>query len=323
MQEERGELFVYNSGAKIYLKDRSDVWLIYHPTDSGDLLKSSLMHKVCIIASLKASVVSKNMLFFDSLSIPPLIIRSDAINDEENAKEILESALELRSNGVALFAQNDILELLSSPQDKGNFLEFIRYCDECISKVITGQVLAGNSTLNGTQALGKVHEKIMQGISEHDSLLLGESVQNLIELTLSLNFSNPAPFSFGFDSNTEIDEKTQSEVYLNLTGMGYEIPIEHLEKTFKIKGLKKLDPTPNLNHTLSLEANQTKHSLPLDKFKLPLPTILESLINESSSFEEVQEKILERFNAAEIEALEEELMKYLTNATIKGALNEA
>lgn len=327
IQEEKRELFIYNAGEKIYLKDRNDVWVIFHPTDSGELLKSSLMHKVCVIASLKASVISKNMIFFDSLSIPPLIIKSEALSDEESAKEILESALELRSNGVALFAQNDIVELLNGNVDKGSFLDFIRYCDECISKVITGQVLAGNSTLNGTQALGKVHESIMRGIQEHDAMLLGESVTEFLSLALSLNFSNPANFSFSFDINTEVDEKTQSEVYLNLTSMGYEIPIEHLEKTFKIKGLKKAEPAHNLNHTLlnSLEANQTRanHALPLDKLKLPAPAILDSLIGESESFEEVQEKIYERFSGKELEALEEELMKYLANAQIKGALNEA
>lgn len=324
IQEEKGELFIYNAGEKIYLKDRNDVWVIYHPTDSGELLKSSLMHKICVIASLKASVISKNMIFFDSLSIPPLIIKSEAMSDEESAKEILESALELRSNGVALFAQNDIVELLGGNVDKGSFLEFIRYCDECISKVITGQVLAGNSTLNGTQALGKVHENIMRGIQEHDAMLLGESVFALMELTLSLNFTSVANFTFGFDINTEIDEKTQSEVYLNLAGMGYEIPIEHLEKTFKIKGLKKAE-TKEPNHSLSpnLEANKLRPSLPLDKLKLPAPAILDSLISESESFEEVYEKILEGFSAKVLEALEEELMKYLANAQIKGAFNEA
>lgn len=317
IEEEKGELFITNSGEKIYLKDRSDVWVIYHPTDSGELLKSSLMHKICVIASLKASVISKNMIFFDSLSIPPLIIKSEAMSEQE-------SALELRSNGVALFAQNDIVELLNGNVDKGSFLDFIRYCDECISKVITGQVLAGNSTLNGTQALGKVHESIMRQIQEHYAMLLGESMMSLIELALNLNFSNVANFSFGFDINTEVDEKTQSEVYLNLTSMGYEIPIEHLEKTFKIKGLKKAEPK-ELNHSLSsnLEANKLTLPLPLDKLKLPAPTILDSLINECESFEEVYEKILLSYRGEALSSLEEELMRYLANAEIKGVLNEA
>ena len=325
IQEEKGDLFILNSGEKIYLKDRSDVWVIYHPTDSGELLKSSLMHKICVIASLKASVISKNMIFFDSLSIPPLIIKSEAMNNEESAKEILESALELRSNGVALFAQNDVVDLLNGNVDKGSFLEFIRYCDECISKVITGQVLAGNSVGNGTQALGKVHEQIRRQIQEHDAMLLGESVFALMELTLSLNFSSVANFSFGFDINTEVDEKTQSEVYLNLTSMGYEIPIEHLERTFKIKGLKKSIPASSLNRLSpsNLETNKRKLPIPLDKLKLPTPQVLASLITESESLEEVYEKILASYKGEALEELEEELMRYLATAQIKGALNEA
>lgn len=328
-EDHNKELFIINESKRIYLKDRDDIWLIFHPTDSGELLKSSLMHKICTIASLKASVIAKNMIFFDSLSIPPLIIKSEAISDEESAKEILESALDLRSNGVALFAQNDIIELLSGNVDKGSFLEFIRYTDECISKVITGQVLAGNSVLNGTQALGEVHESILRGIQEHDAMLLQESIMELLALALNLNFSKVANFSFTFDINTEIDEKTQSEVYLNLTSMGYEIPIEHLERTFKIKGLKKAEPrefehSPFNNHShLNIETNKRSLPIPLDKLKLPAPTILDSLIRESESFEEVYEKILSSYKGEAFIKLEEELMNYLANAQIKGALNEA
>lgn len=294
--------------------------VIFHPTDSGGILKSSLMHKVCIISTLKAQVISKNMVFFDSLAIPPLIIKSEAISEEASSKEILESALDLRSNGVALFAQNDIIELLNGNVDKGSFLEFIRYCDESISKVITGQVLAGNSVNNGTQALGNIHEKIARLTCEHDAMLLGESITSFLALSLGLNFKEITNFEFSFDINTEKDEKTQSEVYLNLTSMGYEIPTEHLEKTFKIKGLKK-SSTNNLQEN-TLELNANLKSLPLDKLKIPAPSILSSLIAESESIEEVYEKILRSCGGESLIELEEELMKYLANAQIKGVLNE-
>lgn len=108
-----------------------------------------------------------------------------------------------------------------------------------ISKVISGQVLAGNAVQNGTQALGNVHEEVRSSVGEMDTLLLSVSANKLLNEVLKLNFANPAPFNFTFDTNKEVDEAYLAGVYSTLSTMGYEIPVEFLAKTFKIDGLKK------------------------------------------------------------------------------------
>ena len=136
------------------------------------------------------------MNFFDSLSVPPLVIKSDSVGDEKQSDAIIEAAVNLRANGVGLFSKEDVVELLNGNVDKATFLEFIKYCDDCIAKSITGQVLAGNSQMNGTQALGKIHNEVRQDILRFDAMLISASLYELIKETLSLNFSNVKPFKF-------------------------------------------------------------------------------------------------------------------------------
>ncbi len=91
------------------------------------------MNKIVSLASLKHVTITRYMQYLDSFAVPPLIIKSDALNSKETSDLLLKSALNLRSNGVGLFSLNDILEVLNGNVDKGTFLEFIRYCDECLS----------------------------------------------------------------------------------------------------------------------------------------------------------------------------------------------
>lgn len=229
--------YISQGSEKIYLDDER-VWAYLHPTDSGNFIEQSLMYKVVCIAALKHITISRYMNYLDTLSVPPLIIKSDAASEKEMSELLFKCALDLRSNGVGLFGRDDDVAVLNGGVDKETFLSFVRYCDESISKVITGQVLAGNSVQNGTQALGMVHQNIQKEAMEFDATLLSAGVQNVLERTLALNFALPKPFIFELDTNSEKDEKLQAETYATLAGMGVEVPIEHLEKIFKINGLK-------------------------------------------------------------------------------------
>lgn len=317
--------YVSQGGTKIYLKDNVDIWTHYHPTDTGNIIEQSLIYKIISIAALKHISLMKYMTYLDSFAIPPIIIKSDNVMSEEDSKAILKSALALRSNSVGIFGANDIVEVINGNVDKGTFLEFIRYCDESISKLITGQVLSSNSTKNGTQALGNIHNEMQKNATEFDALLLSESVHSLLKRVLELNFASPAPFSFEIDTNTEKDEKIQADTYLILSQMGVKIPIEHLEKTFKISHLSYMDTL----RTPSLSLNKTKDSLSTnegDKIDIALQDVnpksdfnLVAFLQDCKSYDEALEKITHSFKGEELELKEQELMRLFLNGALFGA----
>lgn len=336
--------YIEQIGNKIYLHEANeDIYTIYHPSDAGNLLESSLMNKIISLASLKHIALQRYMSYLDSFSVPPLIIKSEATNTEETSKLILQSALNLRSNGVGLFAKDDILEVLNGNVDKGTFLDFVRYCDECISKVITSQVLAGNSVQNGTQALGSVHEGITKNVLEFDAGLLAENITPLLSKMLEYNFASIAPFYFEIDTNTEKDEKLQAEVYNLLSNMGVKIPLNHLENTFKIEGLEYkqtqdfmqepqydgnklqanaikdiLHKNASKEYKKPIQLPQTKLDKELDKIAIKSNFDIEEFVKDCGSFEEASNKIFEAFNGDELLLHEEELYSYMLHSELLG-----
>lgn len=342
-------LYISMGSSQVFLDEREDVWVHFHPTDSGELIQQGLFYKVISIASLKYIALSKYMNYLDSLSIPPLVVKTEDINSEKDVEKMMEMLFNLRSNSVGIFDKNSVFELLNGNVDKGTFLDFIRYCDEAISKIITGQVLAGNSTQNGTQALGNIHDKIRKNTEEYDAALLSESIRGLLEKALRFNFATPAPFSFEMDTNTEADENEQMDVFVKLKQIGVDVPIEHLEQTFKIKGLKRSENIDNSyggygnkgledlalnsrndNQKGALEKTLKTYALdkPLSDLEikdksLQAPTedtrskVLE-IVKKSESFESAYNEILRTFEGAMIEMAEDILFELIGNAALKG-----
>lgn len=354
--DEKTKPYISQGSEKIYLDDER-VWAYLHPTDSGNFIEQSLIYKVVCIAALKHIAISRYMNYLDTLSVPPLIIKSDAASEKEMSELLFKCALDLRSNGVGLFARDDDIAVLNGSVDKETFLSFVRYCDECISKVITGQVLAGNSVQNGTQALGTVHNAIQKEVMEFDATLLSAGVQSVLERALALNFATPKPFIFELDTNSEKDEKLQADTYAVLSNMGVEVPIEHLEKTFKINGLKYRENlgfgfgsnAGGLNfqraqefakNAQSLEKNAQQNaqsqrllnkanSLFADEFDRFFAEFkeqnadfdfekFESIFENASSFENAEKALIKAFNKSELEKIEQILMNLAQNTQILG-----
>lgn len=353
--DEKTKPYISQGSEKIYLDDER-VWAYLHPTDSGNFIEQSLIYKVVCIAALKHIAISRYMNYLDTLSVPPLIIKSDAASEKEMSELLFKCALDLRSNGVGLFARDDDIAVLNGSVDKETFLSFVRYCDECISKVITGQVLAGNSVQNGTQALGTVHNAIQKEVMEFDATLLSAGVQSVLERALALNFATPKPFIFELDTNSEKDEKLQADTYAVLSNMGVEVPIEHLEKTFKINGLKYRENlgfgfgsnAGGLNfqraqefakNAQSLEKNAQNdtakrllnkaNTLYGDEFERFFAEFkeqnanfdfekFESIFENASSFENAEKALIKAFDKSELEKIEQILMNLAQNAQILG-----
>lgn len=284
--------------------------------------------------------------------MPPLIIKSDAASEKEMSELLFKCALDLRSNGVGLFGCDDDIAVLNGSVDKETFLSFVRYCDECISKVITGQVLAGNSVQNGTQALGAVHNAIQKEVMEFDATLLSAGVQSVLERALALNFATPKPFIFELDTNSEKDEKLQADTYAVLSNMGVEVPIEHLEKTFKINGLKykenygfgfglnlqgaqefaknaqslEKNAKPNAQSQRLLNKANSLYADEFDRFFAEFKEQnadfdfekFESIFENSSSFKNAEKALIKAFDKSELEKIEQILMNLAQNAQILG-----
>lgn len=325
--DEDERLFIKNGSDKLFVDECKDIFLHLHPSDSGTFIEQALFYNVVNIAVLKQLAMSKNISYLDNLSVPPIIAKTDNASDTKQIEELLEQLSQLRSASVGIFSKEDALELLNSSISTSTFTEFLRYCDEAISKLISGQVLAGNSVQNGTQALGTIHEEVRNNVGEMDTLFLAKSVQKILENTLKLNFAFTCDFEFVFDTNKEIDEQYLSSVYTAITNMGYEIPVEFIAKTFKIEGLKKKEPSFNEDlafNSLVLEKNQKmtqniieKNAKAQDEVSDEIYEKIKQFWQECNSYEELEERIFKEYPNLSFDKLKENLDKKITQASIQ------
>lgn len=337
-----------NEYSKIYFDSVDDLSLVkfYYNYNSKSFLNRSLSAKLLYYSVLKHSVITLNLEYLDKNAIPPIILKTDNLDDEKMVQDLMTMLQMLKSNAFGVF--NKDVEIDTLKQDsESKFLELIAYCDKKQNELILGGNLTGSSEKVGSQALGTVHENRLKEIIKSDAKKISKFVTNYLLKLCELNFSYAPVFDFIIDvvddENVEAlktkaeTQEIKSKTIQNLTNIGYKIPIEYIEKEFDIKGIKfeSFANTKEPNHIL--EANKVK-KLPVDHIDMALNqkavidkqkidekdinTILEKLINESNSYEEVYSKILDLYSDIELNSLEKSLTKYISSSYLIGTLED-
>lgn len=337
-----------NEYSKIYFNSVDDLSLVkfYYNYNKDSFLNRSLSAKLLYYSVLKHSVITLNLEYLDKNAIPPIILKTDSLDDEKMVQDLMTMLQMLKSNAFGVF--NKDVEIDTLKQDsESKFLELIAYCDKKQNELILGGNLTGSSEKVGSQALGTVHENRLKEIIKSDAKKISKFVTNYLLKLCELNFSYAPVFDFIIDvvddENVEAlktkaeTQEIKSKTIQNLTNIGYKIPIEYIEKEFDIKGIKfeKLSNSKEPNHIL--EANKVK-KLPVDHIDMALNqkdvidkqksdekdinTILEKLINESNSYEEVYSKILDLYDDIELNSLEESLTNYISSSYLIGTLED-
>ena len=337
-----------NEYSKIYFDSVDDLSLVkfYYNYNSKSFLNRSLSAKLLYYSVLKHSVITLNLEYLDKNAIPPIILKTDNLDDEKMVQDLMTMLQMLKSNAFGVF--NKDVEIDTLKQDsESKFLELIAYCDKKQNELILGGNLTGSSEKVGSQALGTVHENRLKEIIKSDAKKISKFVTNYLLKLCELNFSYAPVFDFIIDvvddENVEAlktkaeTQEIKSKTIQNLTNIGYKIPIEYIEKEFDIKGIKfeSFANTKEPNHIL--EANKVK-KLPVDHIDMALDqkavidkqksdekdinTILEKLINESNSYEEVYSKILDLYSDIELNSLEKSLTNYISSSYLIGTLED-
>lgn len=321
----------------------SDKFILhYHKSDGGELVDYGIMGQIVFTALLKHATINANMQYFETLGVPPVIVKIDSSSEDE-LKSILNQVMSLRSNSIGMFPQNAVVDLLEGKASKTEFLDFIRYCDSVMSHYIIGATLSGGKDQTGSFALGKVHDERRKDIMRLDARLLQKPINDLLKRILALNTPTPKPFTFTFDIGDETDEKLLSEVYKNLSDAGYDIPPEHISKMFSIEGVKrKSDATPpkaqnkkkRKQKELNTKKANTKTSAPFriedqaaavdtKPIERNIKTQMESILESASDYEEAIALLIEAFPDMSFDDLSTELESLIMKGLIIGAAEVA
>ncbi|WP_281778262.1 phage portal protein family protein [Helicobacter suis] len=278
--------FIFIGGDKIYLDNRPDILSVC------DLnLYDSSAYRVVSICALKYLALGKYMSYLENLSIPPLVAKSPDL-EKNSVERLLDNLEDLRSASVGVFGSDDQIDLLTGSVDKDAFLSFVRYCDECISKVINGQVLAGNAVEKGTQALGTVHENVGRSFLEFDARFIAVALNEALKEAFKLYLDKVPPFVLSLDTNTEVDEARQVQVYKALYDMGLQVDLETLQKAFNVPLSRIQQP---LNGGLMEQTNTIEKAIEKKPPRLPLE--IEKQIENLFHSDSTQDYLIDTYNA--------------------------
>ncbi len=322
---------------KLYLKDFNELKLVtfFYNYNKQSFINNSLSAKLLYYSVLKHSVITLNLEYLDKNAIPPIIVKSDNMDDEKLAQELLTQLQLLKSNSFGIFDKE--IEINTLKQDKeSKFLELLEYCDKKQNELILGGNLNGSSEKVGSQSLGKVHESRLKEIIKSDAKKISKFITLYLRKLCELNFTDIPKFNFKIivpDNEDAQVLETKSKTIKNLTEAGYIIPLEHIEKEFNITGVKfKNLETKEPNYFI--ETNRQK-SLPLDLIDKSLESkkqiknnekeiekIINDILKNSNSFEEAYENMITKYDDISLDNFEKNLQKYIASSQLFGHYDE-
>lgn len=273
--------------------------------------------KVLWIVYAKHYVLSQYLKFTEFLGVPPLIGNS-ASGDEKVISLMAEAFKNLRSGSYGVFGPNDTVKVLEGRGSQADFMEFVRYCDGEIAKVINGSVLSSNVSSTGSFAMSKVHDYNRKEILAGDVKFAAREVQNFYK-----TFGKKVDLNIQIEKDSDLLQRAQ--VLSILHPMGYQMSPKDMAKEFDL-------PEPVNNSNFKLEKNAKEKRLFLDEIdkaafgantkdeEAQIEKAILDIVKKADSFEEVYENMLQAFPGADLDAVEEVLEKIIANAHIKGML---
>ena len=152
-------------------------------------------------------------------------------DDEDSRRRALEDANSLGSLATFIHGKDTELKLVEAGNKSGSAEVYERLCERCnseISKLILGNTLTTEASENGTQALGNVHKKMEDRISQADRLYILDILNyDMADIFLAMGIDTKGgKFAFN-DAATRFDTDLQTKVnVLTQLRSNFQLPID-------------------------------------------------------------------------------------------------
>jgi phage gp29-like protein len=317
------ELFHFQD-EKLFLKSGKT---LFEPTTPRFFVfkKKPLLTKVIWIVYAKHFVLSHYLKFTEFLGIPPIVANASS-SDEETIAAIADALANIKSGSYAVLGPNDIINVLEGRGSQADFLEFVRYCDAEIAKIINGSVLSSNTAATyGSLAQAKVHEENRYEIVAKDARFAERCINQTFEV-------------IGLDAKSNVLVEKDADLYQRaqtlqiLSNLGYTLSPAQIAKEFDM-------PLPLNNTSQNRISRNAANRLPLSldrfdagmnspNFKDVLNTIetqinnsLNSILTSANSYEEAFMALANAYPNANLDLLEEAMFRAVANSALLGSVD--
>ncbi|MDL2320761.1 DUF935 domain-containing protein [Desulfosarcina sp. OttesenSCG-928-B08] len=309
--------------------------------------------RVCAWMYLFKNYDVKDWVGFTEVFGKPMRLGKYDAGASQQDKDTLETAVRLLgSDAAGIISKSTEIEFiqakLSGTVDV--FSSLAEFCDSQMSKAILGQTLTSDAGINGSRALGQVHNEVRGDLTRADAKALGRTVsQQIIRPYIGYNFGwdAPMPKAAPIYEDPE-DMEAVGRIYQVLSEL-IDISQEHISSRFNIPLLQKGE-TPVLSRTAATDKKvptlqtreQTKQALkntPAPAFtaeQMPLEGLAAKvipeataamerqvkyvlkLIHDADSFPEAMDAILAAYPDLDMAAFSDLMARTLSNAELYG-----
>lgn len=215
-------------------------WILHqHRARSGYISRSGLYRVMAWPFLFKNYAVRDLAEFLEIYGLPLRVGTYNASATKEDKATLLRAVVNIGHDAAAIIPQGMMIDFKEAAKgDNKSFDAMISLMERIQSKVALGGTLTSGEGMNGTQALGKVHQDIAQHLRDSDAKQLGNTItRQLIYPTLALNKGVTDPRRcprLVFDTQEPEDLKLMSDAVPKLVGVGMRIPVRWAHDKLKI-----------------------------------------------------------------------------------------
>lgn len=285
--------------------------------------------KVLWLVYAKHFVLSHYLKFAEFLGVPPLIVNSHS-SDKDVIDGIASAVRQIKSGDFAVLGAEDIVKVLEGQGNQEDFMEFVRYVDSEIAKVINGASLGSNtSSTGGSYAQSKSHEENRAEIVKSDVKFVSKVANHLfkkIDLNLELNIA----------IEKDIDLESRARTLQILQGLGYDMTPEQIAYEFDLpKPTAKVEngklrvanskfkiQNSKLNQDIAdTILEDESFNVELKKSEEEILKTIEKLTADCDSYEELYEKLALNYKDMQFDRVEEMLFKAININKLGGLID--
>jgi len=324
--------------------------LVYHryKARSGYDTRAGVLRVCAWMYVFKNYALKDWVVFTEIFGMPLRLGKYDASATPADKEALITAIKSLGTDAAGIISRSteiEFIQVASGGSTAGNvaYERLAEFCDRQVSKAVLGQTASTEGT-PGKLGNEDAQDKVRHDLIKADSEALAKTIRfQIIRPLVGYNFGwdKPLPW-FKFLYEPPEDMKSLSDVYKNLNEIGYPLTVEHVSERFKVpmpeKGQELLaghvsplsmkvlkgDAAGNYDRDGLTKAQQAIESLADASMKdaggvfQGITERVKRMIEESSNFDELREKILAAYADMDTGDLEDLLQRAIFAADMWG-----
>lgn len=318
-----GELFLQNNFLNKELMPERKFWVLKNSGDNDDDIYGVGLGHICYWpVYLKRNGLKFWSVLVEKFAVPTAIGKYNPQATDDEIQKILEAMDSIASETSIAVPEGTVVELLEAYKSSGGDHEkFCFYLDKIIAKAILGQ--DGTSQNGAYVGTAEVHEDVKTLILKSDADLLCESFNEVIKWLVAYNWPEAEAPTVIRHFEKSANMKDEAGIYQIMHLVGYRPTLQQVIDKFGGEWEAAAEYQPeNFQPQPADFAEAADEADVWEKVMAPVVQPIEEIVNGCSSFEELEQKLLQVYPQMDVSKFAELLAQSDFAERMRGSAGE-